>query len=150
MLMRIHGHHLPGRCCHPADVDDGYENVHVGVQRRREVVELRPGDADSADWRFEVEALTRPDGSSDVRGPFVQGRPGDRFVYLSWGTVDAAGGFTMFRRAKLMFDGVDAATLALAAASGGALVATLGLTLPDGTPLCAAVRPPRVTWSAVG
>jgi len=148
MLLRIHGHHLPGRRCRPAQVDEGYQNVHVGVQRRREVVELRPGDADSVDWEFEVDALIRPDGSRDVRGPFVQGRPGERFLYLSWGTVDAAGAFTMFRRAKLMFDGVDDATLASAAAPGGALVATLGLTLPNGTPLCAAVRPPMITWSA--
>lgn len=148
MMIRIHGHHLPGSRCHPAGVGAGYENVHVGVQRRREVVELRPGDADRVDWSFEVDAPTRPDGSRDVRGPFVHGRPGERFLYLSWGTVDAAGGFTMFRRAKLMFDGVDAATCASAAVPGAALVATLPLTLPDGTPLCAAVRPPRITWSA--
>lgn len=147
MLVRIDGRRLPGRRCHPAGVNAGYENVHVGVQRRGDVVELRPGDADRADWEFEVEVLTRPDGGRDVRGPFVHGRPGARFVYLSWGVVDAAGTFSMFRRAKLMFDGVDEATFA-AAAAGGRLTATLGLTLPDGTPVCAAIRPPRIVWSS--
>jgi hypothetical protein len=34
--------------------------------------------------------------------PFVQGRPGARFVYLSWGGVGADGHRAMFRRAKLM------------------------------------------------
>jgi hypothetical protein len=32
----------------------------------------------------------------------VQGRPGARFVYLTWGDVAEDGSFTMFRRAKLM------------------------------------------------
>ncbi|MGQ0575588.1 MAG: DUF5990 family protein [Pseudonocardia sp.] len=139
MLIRIHGHQLPGRRC------GAYENVHVGVQRRAEVVELRPGDAPGVEWTFEVVATTGGPGPLDVRGPFVHGRPGARFLYLSWGTLDGDT-FSMFRRAKLMFDGVDPALLA--AARDGTLTATLPLTLPDGTPVCAAVRPPRIRWSA--
>lgn len=53
----------------------------------------------------------------------------------------------MFRRAKLMLDGVDPATLR-AAARSGTLLGRLGLTDVRGGPLCAAVRPPLVTWSA--
>jgi hypothetical protein len=78
----------------------------------------------------------------DVTGPYVEGRPGGRFVYLSW-TQDG----TMFRRAKLMLDGVPAEVLA-AADRDGTLVARLGLTDARGGPLCAAVRPPVVRWSA--
>jgi len=37
----------------------------------------------------------------DFRGPAVQGKKGERFVYLTWGTV-AGDSFSMFRRAKLM------------------------------------------------
>jgi hypothetical protein len=54
----------------------------------------------------------------------------------------------MFRRAKLMLGAVDAGVLADAAAPGHRLVATLALTGGDGGPLCAAVRPPRVSWTA--
>jgi hypothetical protein len=92
---------------------------------------------------------TATDAGWDLRGPYVQGGPGGRFVYLSWGTVDDAGTFHMFRRAKLWFDGIDPDVLA-AAVGGGLLVARLGLTDADGHPLCAAVRPPLVQWSVPG
>jgi hypothetical protein len=77
----------------------------------------------------------------------VQGRPGQRFIYLSWGTVDEAGAFTMFRRAKLMLDAIPADVLD-AAARGGLLVGCLGLTDARGTPLCARVVPPQIVWTA--
>jgi hypothetical protein len=137
MRIRVHGHDLPGTTCGP------YTDVQVGVQRRREVVELHPGDAASVVWEFDVDTLVRPDATPDVRGPFVHGRPGDRFLYLSWGGADPTGGFTMFRRAKLMLDVVDPALIT----PDTTLVGVLGLTLPDGTPACAAVRPPRISWS---
>jgi hypothetical protein len=136
--VRIAGVNLPGRAwaC--------YDNIHVGVQRKAEVVDLVAGDAGEAVWHFSVEVT--PDG--DFRGPFVQGRKGERFVYLSWGTVDAGGRFTMFRRAKLMLAAVDAATIESADAPGHVLVATLALTDGKGAPRCAAVRPPAISWTA--
>jgi hypothetical protein len=84
---------------------------------------------------------------TDVRGPHIQGRPGERFIYLSWGSVGDDGRFTMFRRAKLMLAEVPADVLAAAAASG-TLVGTLGLTNAKGHPLCARVKPPQIYWSA--
>jgi len=115
------------------------------VQRRGDVVDLVAGDAGEARWQFAVDVTWE----GDLRGPFVQGRKGDRFFYLSWGTVDAAGGFTMFRRAKLMLDDVDAGTIDDACAPGQVLVATLALTDGKGGPRCAAVRPPAISWTAV-
>jgi Family of unknown function (DUF5990) len=123
----------------------GYSNVHVGVQRknrREEVLDLHPGDAAMAVWTFDLVV----DGT-DVRGPYIQGRPGGRFIYLSWGTVDDAGRFTLFRRAKLMFEDVPAGVLG-SAAKFGLLVGRLGLTDAKGNPLCARVRPPQISWTA--
>jgi hypothetical protein len=59
--------------------------------------------------------------------------------------MDGGGAFTMFRRAKLWLDGVDGST-AHAAIAAGTLCAQVGLTYAKGHPLCAAVRPPKVTW----
>nr|WP_198286923.1 DUF5990 family protein [Frankia sp. QA3] len=84
----------------------------------------------------------------DLRGRHIQGRLGARFLYLSWGDVDDSGRFAMFRRAKLMLDAVDPDVLA-AAVRAGELVGRLGLTDARGQPLCAAVRPPVISWSAV-
>lgn len=149
--MRIEGSRLPGRECGQAPGFPGYGNIHVGVQprdRRGRLLGLHPGDAPSASWELEV-TTTATEAGWDLRGPYVQGRPGGRFVYLSWGTVDDAGVFTMFRRAKLWFDGIGPQVLA-AAVRDGLLVARLGLTDQQGRPLCAAVRPPLVHWSAPG
>ena len=83
----------------------------------------------------------------DIRGPYIQGPPGARFIYLSWGTVDDRGTFTLFRRAKLWLDGVPGEVID-DAFELGALVGRLGLTDGKGNPLCAAVRPPLIAWSA--
>ncbi|MFF7457069.1 DUF5990 family protein [Kitasatospora sp. NPDC008115] len=151
MQLRIEAVDLPGRSCPAAPGFPGYRNIHVAVQRREcpgELLDLQPGDAPSAAWTLECTASPAP-GGIDVKGPYVQGRPGQRFVYLVWGAVDDGGAFTMFRRAKLMLDAVDARVAADAAAAGR-LTARLGLTDAKGQPLCAAVRPPWVVWTAEG
>ena len=53
----------------------------------------------------------------------------------------------MFRRAKIMLDGVPADVMA-AARESGVLVGRLGLTDARGNPTCAAVRPPLIEWAA--
>lgn len=111
--------------------------VTVGIQRRSEVLDERPADGGRPRWVIDIEVR---DG--DFRGPYVHGRPGARFLYLSWQT-GAAG---RFRRAKLMLDAVPAEVLKDARET--ALRADVCLTMPDGGPVCAAVRPPSVTWSA--
>jgi hypothetical protein len=105
-------------------------------------LDLHPGDAARAVWTFDCAV----DGT-DVRGPYIQGPPGGRFIYLSWGTVDDGGRFTLFRRAKLMLEDVPADVLDSAAKSG-LLVGSLGLTNAKGNPLCARVRSPQISWTA--
>lgn len=146
MLIRIEGHDLPG-----ADGPDGYRNVHVGVQRRgrpAELLGLVSGAAPSATWVIDGAPVSR-DGGLDITGRFIQGPPGGRFIYLSWGAVDDAGGFTMFRRAKLWLEAVPA-DVGAEAVDRGVLVGRLGLTDRFGNPLCASVRPPAIEWVAAG
>lgn len=151
MRIRIDAVDLPGPV-RPASAEtraSARGDLHVAVQRRDRPAELldpQRGDAPSATWTLECTATTTPAGT-EVTGPYVQDRLGRRFVYLSWGTVDESGVFTMFRRAKLMLDAVPAEVLA-AAAREGLLVARLGLTDAQGGPLCARVEPPLVTWTA--
>jgi hypothetical protein len=123
------------------------ENVHVGVQLRRDPSELVPGDRADASWTVDVDVVDR-DGARDFRGPAVQGTRGDRFVYLTWGNVGADGGFEMFRRAKLMLDRIDPELVDAAFAAGG-LAARVDLSDDRGGPRCARVDPPAVEWSIV-
>jgi len=145
----ITGSGLPGRDIGPGDKFPGAHNIHVGIQRRDhpdDLLGLTPGDAPSACWTFDATATPAVNGT-DITGPYIQGRPGARFIYLSWGTVADDGRFTMFRRGKLWLDAIDPVTLD-AARRYGSLVASLKLTDTKGHPLCAAVRPPHIRWSA--
>jgi uncharacterized protein DUF5990 len=150
VLIRIEGHDLPGSSCGPGpDYPDGHPNIHVAVQRRNKPGELWGlvrGDAAVAEWELECTA-TEGTSRVDLTGPFLQGGPGKRFVYLSWGVVAEAGAFTMFRRAKLMLDGVPPDVLHRAVDSG-TLIGRMGLTDEKGHPRCAAVRPPLIDWTA--
>jgi hypothetical protein len=148
--VRIEGHDLPGRFCGPGpDYPDGHRNVYVAVQRRAkpaELLDLTQGDASEAVWTLECTVGEGPNGS-DIKGPYIQGPAGARFIYLSWGVVDEAGSFTMFRRAKLWLEAVPSSVLHRAVGTG-ILVGRLALTDDGGHPLCASVRPPLIEWTA--
>jgi hypothetical protein len=158
--IRIEGSDLPGRRGGAQADALRLGGVHVGVQCKAEVVDRVAADAAEAAWSFEVTSR-EVDGLLDVGGPWVHGRPGARFLYLSWGAV-TGDEFAMFRRAKLMFGDIptdllraahEAATHEAAtheAATGkpsGTLVGRLGLTDAAGGPVCARVRPPAITWT---
>jgi hypothetical protein len=148
MRIRIDGHHLPGSDW--AACDHEYRNVHVAVQERRDPVGLVPGDASSATWEVDVRVVADDDGELDFRGPAVQGKRGERFLYLTWGAVGDEGTFEMFRRAKLMLGRVDPDLVRAAADGDRTLVATVDLTSGDGGPRCARVDPPALTWAVDG
>ena len=144
MHLRILGSDLPGRRAGAGLDPLRIGNVHVGVQRRAEVVDRVPADAESVRWDLEMTSR-EVDGLLDVGGPWVHGRPGARFLYLSWGAVTGET-FEMFRRAKLLFGDVPTAVLRAAHEDGGVLVGRLGLTDERGEPICARVRPPAISW----
>ena len=124
MRLLIRGHRLPGLTCGP------YSNIHVGLQVRSEPVGLVPADGDAAEWVTEIRT---DDG--DFRGPAVQGRKGERFVYLTWGTV-LGDSFTKFRRAKLM--------LADLPVDADEVTVDVDLTDEDGMPRSSRLRPPAL------
>jgi Family of unknown function (DUF5990) len=115
--------------------------VHVGIQRGREVVDVVSADAERAVFELDIEVVRTPQGT-DFRGSYVHGKKGERFLYLSWGELVPGGSFEMFRRAKLHLSALDTAPLDHAVAVQG----ELSLSDSCGAPLCASVRPPRITW----
>lgn len=124
MRLFIRGHQLPGLEC------GSYTNIHVGLQVHSEPVEWVAADAAEAKWVVEVR---RHDG--DFRGPAVQGKRGERFVYLTWGTVDSES-FSMFRRAKLMLDDLPP--------DSDEVIVDVDLTDECGMPRCGRLRPPAI------
>ena len=98
------------------------------------------GDAETTSWAIPIEVVAR-EGELDFRGAAVQGRPGARFVYLTWGDVDEVGSFTMFRRAKLMLADLEPF---VTGDTGQTIVATVDLTDECGGPRCARLRAPAL------
>ena len=105
-----------------------------------------PADVASTVWELSCDLLAHPP-AVDMRGPQIHGSPGKRFIYITWGVLEPSDHFRMFRRAKIWLDGVPNETMR-AACKRGLLVGRLGLKDDKGWPLCAAVRPPRIEWSA--
>ena len=141
LTITIVGRKLPGRDCGP------HRGVRVGLQVGEEHHGVIDGDARGATWVAEATAFDVDGGGIDVRGAAVHGRRGERFLYLAWLETPSDRPETRFRRAKLQLDGVPAEVLRRARASGR-LRATLSLTAPDGLPVCASVRPPKIEWTA--
>ena len=143
--MRIEGYDLPGRTfCGPNG--EPYSDVRVGIQIRKNAEQLVPGDADTARWDLDIAAAKLPDGGLDFRGPAVHGKRGDRFIYLTWGNLDSAGHFHMFRRAKLMLNRIEPDLVRAASDDARDLLARVRLSDDNGTPRCARVDPPDIAW----
>jgi uncharacterized protein DUF5990 len=133
---RIVGTDLPGASCGPSPTPSGtYENIHVGLQRKQEPVDLVRADAKQA--VFEFDATIR---NGRFSSPHIHGKGDERFIYLTWGELVGTE-FRMFRRAKLQLDSLDPAE-----AAGRTITGTLSLTDAKGHPTCASVRPPAITW----
>ena len=138
--VRIVGRRLPGSSW------SGRHGIHVGVQKGSEVVGLVTGDAADAVFDIDLEVVADTEGVPDFRGPYVQGRRGERFVYLSWGEVDDEGTFAMFRRLKLHLAPLIEQSTPERVLAAKRIQAVLELTDTRGRPLAASVRPPWVTW----
>jgi hypothetical protein len=148
LIVEIEGTDLPGRRFCPNPQGEWLENVHVFLGRRNEPKDLVPGDAPRAAWHTEL--IVKPNGNAglDFSGPLVQGKRGERFLALYWGTLADGGTFELFRGAKLRLSDIDPALLHAASLPGKRLVGRLGLTSARGGPRCASVRPPDIIWSA--
>jgi hypothetical protein len=138
--LRIVGRRLPGSSW------SGRHGIHVGVQKGADVVGLVIGDAADAVFEIELDVVAAADGEVDFRGPYVNGRRGERFVYLVWGEVDDEGTFTMFRRLKLHLTPLAEQEPQEKVLAAQRIQAVLELTDTRGRPLAASVRPPWVTW----
>ena len=66
----------------------------------------------------------------------MQGKRGDRFVYISWGLTPDPDDFGLFRRAKVILDEMPVDLL-----EAQAVMATIKGTAADGGTVCARGRP---------
>jgi Family of unknown function (DUF5990) len=119
------------------------EGLCVAVQKGRDE-HIGVTDVSTASVDFDVPLSF--DG--DWRGPFVQGKKGERFLYLVWGPRTAGGLVGQVGRTKVMLEQAVAAAEEAVAKGGNTLVAELDLVDEKGKPRLARLKPQSVDWRA--
>jgi hypothetical protein len=82
-----------------------------------------------------------------LRGAAIQGRPGDRFLYLNSGTYAGDRTSIWSRRAKVPLIGITASLAKAAAHEGAVLECQFSGTAKDGGPACASITLLSPGWT---
>ena len=146
MRVELHGIDLPGRTCGPRSDGGAFSDIHVGLKRGAETIDIVPGDTVDARWTVDVN-VREVEGGHDFGGPFVSGDRSDRHIALRWLARRQDGSFELFRGAKIRLVDVEPALVDEALELRRTLVATVDLTDDHGWPRCARVRPPAIRWA---
>jgi len=133
-------------------VIDPPPNISWALQLGRDEL-VKPTSASKARISFDFTVEVAEDPSTDgirLRGPAVQGRPGEKFVYLCIGAyagqADAPAGW----RAKIGLEGITKKLVAAARAKPSAVLEVQFMgTGPKGGPACATVPLLRNGWGLV-
>ena len=129
---------------------DRKSGLHLGMQRGSEVVDPVPATAGTVLFALTVEVTPiGAGGEFDTRGPYVHGRRGDRFLYLSWGEVDPDGAYGMVMRTKIGLGTIAPDLVTRALESGATLRGTLSLVDAAGKPVSGTVPAERIAWIVV-
>jgi hypothetical protein len=108
---------------------------------KTEIVSPVPATGDDLSFDFTLRVRDgRPDGLPNFLGPFAQGPPAGRFVYVNSGTSAGEAGSCWTRRAKVPLAGISWPMIEeMMAAPDTVLEARIAGTARDGGPACATV-----------
>jgi hypothetical protein len=129
-------------------VDDPVPGVRLRLQRgRSELVSPTAESATEVAFDFTVRVELRgPRGAPNFLGPFTQGPPAARFVYVNVGQSAGQHDSPWSRRAKIPLTEISAAHIKEALESGARLEVHYDGRGRDGGPTCATVRLPAGAW----
>jgi hypothetical protein len=123
--------------------------VQFAVQHGRDGL-LQPYASTAETISFAITLSIGPtlaDGSFNFRGPFAQGTPADRFVYVNSGGYAGQLGTHWERRAKIKLAGIPRHLVETAAGDANcAIEGRIPGTARDGGPVCATVPPGSISW----
>lgn len=124
-------------------------HIEFGLQAKGGEVDPVPATSTTT-FEFQIEVTSAAGGAVDFRGDFVNGRRGDRFVYLSWGAANETEPFVMFARAKIKLSDIPAELLDTALGDGIVLECRLAATNEKGQPASGTIKPPALSWTLIG
>lgn len=121
------------------------------LQRGRdELVSQQRSTGAPLSFDFTVRVKSAGGGTLNFLGPFTQGPPVSRFVYVNSGTMAGESGTPWTRRAKIPLAGITPAMVKkVLAAPSARIEARIPGTARDGGPACATCRPIGAGWSVV-
>jgi hypothetical protein len=120
----------------PPGVDFGLQKGHGNSY---EVIGLQRSSKGDLSFELEVE-LKPPAGKSaalDFKGPFVQGKAGERFFYIDIGTYAGQTNAQYSRKLKIPLRGISKSAAQSAIRAGEPLQTSIAGTGKDGGPACA-------------
>ncbi len=123
--------------------------IRFGLQDKRGEVDAVPATATTS-FDTEIERTASAEGGFDFRGAHVNGRKGDRFVYLSWGAANEVEPFAMFARAKIKLADIPVALLDAGSDGSIELDGVLQATNAKGQPASGTIREPALRWRRRG
>jgi hypothetical protein len=115
-------------------LQEGHGNDYQTVQRQR-------SKTSDLTFTFTARAKQNADGEPVFLGPFTQGPPHGRFVYLDIGTCAGQQETPWSRRLKIPLSGVSWKMVKQAAGSSGVLETHVRGTGRDGGPTCGTIKP---------
>ncbi len=140
IIILIHCHNLPG-----SKFQDKI-GVRLGIQKGKDVVEDVSADAASVTFTVPLRVTRNSkNGQPNFLGPFAQGTPDERFIYLCWGERQD-NSWNGFRRAKLHLNHLSWDLVEKAIEGGRRIEAVVNVTDAKGGPLCASVKEDKVEW----
>ncbi|MCA9901375.1 MAG: hypothetical protein H6654_16395 [Ardenticatenaceae bacterium] len=119
--------------------------LQFGVQRGKTVIAVQDIYPEMTHLMavLEVTAVPLLDQTFDWKGPFVHGRPRERFLYLNWGRQQTVGWHGM-RRAKIPLGMIPTELVETAVVQKSSLLGSLNGIARDGGPIAASVK--TVQW----
>ncbi len=140
LTIRLRCIELPGR------EFDGRNNVRLGVQKGKVVIEDRLADAEELVFTclLRVERNIES-GKPNFLGPCAQGTPTERFIYLCWGER-ITGLWDGFGRVKVHLKELSWPSVEQAVATGDPIEAIIKMIDKKGGPLYASVKSDNITW----
>jgi hypothetical protein len=140
LTIRLRCIDLPGRAF--ADRSD----VRLGIQKGKIVIDDEPAAAPEVVFTCQLRVERNSEtGKPNFLGPYAQGKPAERFIYLCWG--ERIGGmWDGVGRIKVPLKDLDWATVEQAIVGNRALEAVIRMTDQKGAPLYASVGSDFIMW----
>lgn len=115
--------------------------ITFAIQRGKDEL-LPPSQANGESLIFDLRVRVserKGGGSPNVLGPYAQGKPDDRFIYVNSGTMAGQPESCFTRRAKIKTGGITWKLIEQALTSGTSLETQIEGRAGDGGPCCATV-----------